>query len=206
MSLLFHLVNDATETNTSVSVIRMGSPTPSLQAELDEQEELEREMAKTHVNDDNDDVDNVGNEKDDATDEEDEEDDEEEEDGDDEEDDEEDDYVDSEEGDESTDENIKKVEKVAVKTRTKTAVVVPTSTKKGGKVEVEKIPNVCLTVENFFNPAEAKKLAADILSKFYFLYKLIKLSHSYPRLFLGNKNVSEIENIASQKKFNFIIS
>ncbi|KAJ6649708.1 hypothetical protein Bhyg_04947 [Pseudolycoriella hygida] len=40
------LVNDSGKANTTVSVVRLASPTPSIEAELNEQEELEKEMAK----------------------------------------------------------------------------------------------------------------------------------------------------------------
>lgn len=106
------IVNDATETNTSLSVIRVESPTPSFQQELDEQEELEREMAKEYVDEDteNDDGDSDGN-------------------------------------DNETD-GEKRIN--------------------GKKEPVERIPNVCVTVENFYNPDEAKKLATEILSELSF--------------------------------------
>lgn len=108
------LVKDATDTNTSVSVIRLSSPTPSLQQELDEQEKLEREMAKAHEEETDNDEDNNDEEKDDG----------------------------------EEDENE--------------------------KLPVEKVPHVSLTVENFFNPSEAKQLASEILSKccFYIFYVL----------------------------------
>lgn len=39
-------MNDSTNSNTTVSVVRLSSPTPSIEQELNEQEELEKEMAK----------------------------------------------------------------------------------------------------------------------------------------------------------------
>lgn len=44
-----HLIpvnNDSNKSNTTVSVVRLASPTPSIEEELNEQEELEKEMAK----------------------------------------------------------------------------------------------------------------------------------------------------------------
>lgn len=39
-------MNDSSKSNTTVSVVRLASPTPSIEEELNEQEELEKEMAK----------------------------------------------------------------------------------------------------------------------------------------------------------------
>lgn len=41
----------------------------------------------------------------------------------------------------------------------------PTKSRKSKKTPQQKIPNVSLMVENYFNPEEAKQLASDILSK-----------------------------------------
>lgn len=106
------LVNDATETNTSLSIIRVESPTPSFQLELDEQEELEREMAKEYIDED----------------------------------------TENDERDSDDDGN---------KTDGEGRV-------NGKKEPVERLPNVCVSVENFYNPDEAKKLASEILSEFSF--------------------------------------
>lgn len=43
--LLLIPVNDSSKSNTTVSVVRLASPTPSIEEELNEQEELEKEMA-----------------------------------------------------------------------------------------------------------------------------------------------------------------
>lgn len=44
---------DSSKTNTTVSVVRLASPTPSIEEELNEQEELEKEMARAfHASDD----------------------------------------------------------------------------------------------------------------------------------------------------------
>ncbi|XP_037045345.1 uncharacterized protein LOC119080875 [Bradysia coprophila] len=42
----FLVNNDSNKSNTTVSVVRLASPTPSIEEELNEQEELEKEMAK----------------------------------------------------------------------------------------------------------------------------------------------------------------
>lgn len=105
------LVTDATETNTSISVIRVESPTPSFQHELDEQEALEREMAKDYVDED------------------------------------------TENDDGDTDDDGSQAD--------------GEGRINGKKQPAERMPNVCVTVENFYNPDEAKKLASEILSEFF---------------------------------------
>ena len=118
-------MKDTTDNNTSVSVIRVSSPTPSLQLELDEQDELERKMAKAHAEDTEDN---------------------------DEEEDEEDDESEHSGSDEDNEDNF---------------------SKKQSKRKEEKVTHVSLTVENFYNPTEAKQLASDILSKFKIHFKTI---------------------------------
>lgn len=44
---------DPDKSNTTVSVVRLASPTPSIEEELNEQEELEKEMAKERYASDN---------------------------------------------------------------------------------------------------------------------------------------------------------
>lgn len=46
MNSLIPVNNDSNKSNTTVSVVRLASPTPSIEEELNEQEELEKEMAK----------------------------------------------------------------------------------------------------------------------------------------------------------------
>lgn len=42
-------MNDSSKANTTVSVVRLASPTPSVEEELNEQEELEKEMARARA-------------------------------------------------------------------------------------------------------------------------------------------------------------
>lgn len=117
-------------TNTSVSVIRVGSPTPSLQTELNEQEELENEIRNAELGTD-DDEDAASSEKDEDDDEDDEE------------------HADEQEDDASD-------EDAECKTK---------QTRRRKTMPRQQVPNVSLIVENYFNPAEAKQLASEILSK-----------------------------------------
>lgn len=128
--LFIFVVNDATITNTSISVIRVGSPTPSLQEELNEQEELENEIRNAKLGSDEEDASSHDTDADEDEAEEDD--------------------------DEDGDEEEQSDEEIDFKT---------IRSRKPKKTPLKKIPNISLMVENYFNPAEAKQLASDILSE-----------------------------------------
>lgn len=111
----YYTVNDAEETNTSISVIQVGSPTPSLkQAIIDEEEEETKAKANNREKSNNDSS-NDNNDK------------------------ENDEDNDSDDERNDSDDNDNTI------------------------LNKENIPQIGLTVEHFFTPAQAKVLAADIL-------------------------------------------
>lgn len=105
----------------------MGSPTPSLEQELNEQEQLEKEFERAAAIDSENQSESEGSHDDD--------------DGD-----------DAELDDEIQDND-------SAKKRRK-------SSRRRKQEQQEKVPNVSLMVENYFNPTEAKQLASEILSIF----------------------------------------
>lgn len=173
----FRPVNDAVETNTSISVIRLSSPTPSLQNELDEQDELERQLTRMYADDqaDDDTPENKaiatgqmnGNRSKRKTDSDaDEDDDDDDSDGGTSDDDADgDDDDDNSSNSESSDENDESGEDDKSKRRRDNkSNKVEGGRKKPHKVPV-KVPQVSLTVEEFYSPAEARQLASTILGE-----------------------------------------
>lgn len=127
LCVLYFVVNATTQTKSTVSVIRVGSPTPSMEAERNKESD-ESDSEDNNDEEKNDDDDDDDEEKEDGS-----------------------NSSNSDKSDASSESGDSQTTNKAKRNKRK-------------KKKKNKVPGVSLTVEEFFDPEQAVKLAAEILS------------------------------------------